>query len=104
MVKNRKERIGRVVSDKMDKTVIVAVESRRAHPLYGKIIRHTTNLQAHDADKIAKVGDKVRIIETRPLSKMKRWRVGEVIAKEGKAEINLEQSELQSALGLGGKG
>lgn len=100
MVKNRKERIGRVISDKMDKTVIVAVESRRAHPLYGKIVKRTTNFQAHDEEKAAKVGDKVRIVETRPISKMKRWRIEEIIAKEEKVEVNLEPKDLQSVLGL----
>ena len=103
MVKNRKERIGHVVSDKMEKTVVVAVESRRAHPLYGKIVRRTTNLQVHDEKKASKVGDKVRIVETRPLSKTKRWRVKEIITREEQAEVNLEQSDLQSALGLGRK-
>jgi small subunit ribosomal protein S17 len=99
----RKERIGRVISDKMDKTVIVAVETRRAHPLYKKIIRRTTKFQAHDENKMAKIGDRVKIVETRPLSKMKRWRVEEIVVKEEKAEANLEQSELQTALGLGEK-
>lgn len=103
MVKNRKERVGRVISDKMDKTVIVAVESRRAHPLYKKIVKRTTNLQAHDENNAAKTGDKVRIVETRPLSKMKRWRVEEIVVKEEIAEADLVQSDLQSVLGLGEK-
>lgn len=77
----RKTRIGRVVSDKMDKTVVVAVESTSRHPLYKKTIKRTTKFHAHDEAGEAKVGDLVRIMETRPLSKTKRWRVVSVIEK-----------------------
>ncbi len=82
---HRKERIGLVVSDKMTKTIIVAVERRVRHPLFGKEIRKTTRLHAHDEKGEAKTGDRVRIIETRPLSKLKRWRLIEVLARAGAA-------------------
>jgi small subunit ribosomal protein S17 len=77
----RKVRVGMVVSDKMDKTIVVAVKSRTKHPLYGKIINTTTKFKAHDEQNECKVGDKVRIMETRPLSKEKRWRVVEVVER-----------------------
>jgi len=75
----RKTRVGLVVSDKMEKTVVVAIERRFAHPLYGKMITRTTRLKAHDEENSAKTGDRVRIMETRPLSKQKRWRVVEIV-------------------------
>lgn len=78
---HRKTRIGKVVSDKMDKTIVVAVETRIRHPLYGKFIKRTTKFKAHDKHNECKVGDKVKIMETRPLSKEKRWRLFEVIEK-----------------------
>ncbi len=78
---NRKVRIGSVVSDKMDKTVVVAVETFVTHPLYKKQIRRTTKFKAHDENNECKVGDIVKIMETRPLSKDKRWRLVEVIKK-----------------------
>lgn len=78
---NRKVRIGRVVSDKMDKTVVVAVETLIKHPLYGKYIKRTKKFKAHDENNECKVGDKVKIMETRPLSKEKRWRLVEIIEK-----------------------
>ncbi|AAZ56670.1 30S ribosomal protein S17 [Thermobifida fusca] len=78
---HRKVREGYVVSDKMDKTVVVAVENRFKHPLYGKIIRRTTKYKAHDEANIAGVGDRVRLMETRPLSATKRWRVVEILEK-----------------------
>lgn len=77
----RKIRIGTVVSDKMDKTVVVAVERRTAHPVYGKRITKTTRFHAHDEQNQAHEGDTVRIMETRPLSKLKRWRVVEIIER-----------------------
>lgn len=77
----RKVRIGTVVSDKMDKTVIVRVERQFAHPIYKKIIKRTTRFKAHDEQNDAHVGDKVRIMETRPISKDKRWRVVEVLER-----------------------
>ncbi|NJM48189.1 MAG: 30S ribosomal protein S17 [Alkalinema sp. RU_4_3] len=74
-----KERVGLVVSDKMDKTIVVAVESRTAHPKYGKIIVRTKRFKAHDEENKCKVGDQVRIQETRPLSKTKRWQLIDII-------------------------
>ena len=77
----RKVRVGRVVSDKMNKTVVVAIEDNVKHPIYGKIIKRTLKVHAHDEANACGVGDKVEIMETRPLSKTKRWRVVEVIEK-----------------------
>jgi small subunit ribosomal protein S17 len=77
----RKVREGYVVSDKMDKTVIVAVEDRVKHRLYGKVLRQTTRMKAHDEDNTAGVGDRVRIMETRPISATKRWRLVEIVEK-----------------------
>ena len=77
----RKVRVGTVVSDKMDKTVVVAVERRTAHPVYGKRITQTKKFHAHDEENEAREGDTVRIQETRPLSKTKRWRVVEIIER-----------------------
>jgi small subunit ribosomal protein S17 len=77
----RKTMVGRVVSDKMDKTVTVAVESLSAHPLYGRRIRKTKKLKAHDEKNEAHVGDLVRVMETRPLSKEKRWRIVEIVER-----------------------
>jgi small subunit ribosomal protein S17 len=78
---NRKVRVGVVVSDKMDKTVVVQVEDIRQHRLYGKTIRRTTRLKAHDEQNAAGQGDLVRLAETRPLSASKRWRVVEILQK-----------------------
>ena len=77
----RKTRVGLVVSDKMQKTVVVALERRVAHPIYGKMMVRTRNVKAHDEENSAKTGDTVRIMETRPLSKDKRWRVVEIIER-----------------------
>ena len=77
----RKKRIGRVVSDKMEKTIVVAVETKVRHPLYGKTVNRTTKFKAHDENNTAKIGDRVMIMETRPLSKDKRWRLVEVVEK-----------------------
>ena len=77
----RKGRVGRVVSDAMDKTVVVEVRDATAHSTYGKIVGRTTRLKAHDEDNESAVGDTVRIAETRPLSKTKRWRIVEVVEK-----------------------
>ena len=77
----RKVRVGMVVSDKMDKTCVVAIEDNVKHPVYGKIIKRTLKVHAHDESNECGIGDKVRIMETRPLSKTKRWRVVEVIEK-----------------------
>jgi small subunit ribosomal protein S17 len=77
----RKVREGLVVSDKMDKTVVVAIERRVPHPVYGKMVTRTKRLKAHDEQNSAKVGDTVRIVETRPLSKDKRWRLLEIVER-----------------------
>ena len=77
----RKTRVGKVVSDKMDKTVVVAIEDNVKHSLYQKIIKNTIRLKAHDENNSCGVGDRVLIMETRPLSKDKRWRVAEIIEK-----------------------
>ncbi|MUL49498.1 30S ribosomal protein S17 [Mycobacterium sp. CBMA293] len=77
----RKTVIGYVVSDKMQKTIVVELESRKSHPLYGKIIRTTTKVKAHDENGDAGVGDRVSLMETRPLSASKRWRLVEVLEK-----------------------
>ena len=77
----RKTNVGRVVSDKMDKTVVIAIEESVRHPKYKKIIKRTVKLKAHDEQNQCSVGDRVRIMETRPLSKDKRWRVVEIIEK-----------------------
>jgi small subunit ribosomal protein S17 len=77
----RKTRVGKVVSDKMDKTVVVAIVDNVKHPLYNKIIKRTVKLKAHDEKNECKVGDRVQVMETRPLSKDKRWRVTEIIEK-----------------------
>jgi small subunit ribosomal protein S17 len=79
--KKRKTRFGHIVSDKMDKTVVVAVETLRRHPLYKKTIRRTVKYKAHDANNECGLGDMVRIVETRSLSRDKRWRVAEIITK-----------------------
>jgi small subunit ribosomal protein S17 len=77
----RKTAIGYVVSDKMDKTIVVELESRKSHPLYGKIIRTTTKVKAHDENGDAGIGDRVSLMETRPLSASKRWRLVEVLER-----------------------
>lgn len=78
---DRKSRQGYVVSDKMDKTVVVEVEDRVKHPLYGKVIRRTSKIKAHDEQNNAGVGDRVLLMETRPMSATKRWRVVEILEK-----------------------
>ncbi|MGI5971207.1 MAG: 30S ribosomal protein S17 [Oscillospiraceae bacterium] len=77
----RKTRIGTVVSDKMDKTIVVAIQDSVSHPLYNKIVKRTYKLKAHDENNECGVGDRVRVMETRPLSKEKRWRLVEIIEK-----------------------
>ena len=77
----RKTRVGTVVSDKMDKTIVVSIVDNVKHPLYGKIVKRTYKLKAHDENNECKVGDRVRVMETRPLSKDKRWRLVEIIEK-----------------------
>ena len=78
---NRKTRTGVVVSDKMDKTMVVEIRTRVKHPLYGKIMNRTTRLKAHDEENACGVGDRVMVMETRPLSKDKRWRLTQIIEK-----------------------
>ncbi|MFC2002384.1 30S ribosomal protein S17 [Chloroflexota bacterium] len=87
MEKKRKTRLGRVVSNKMDKTVVVAVETLRRHPLYKKTIKRAVKYKVHDENNECKLGDKVKIVECRPLSRQKRWRVVEILAKREVAEV-----------------
>jgi small subunit ribosomal protein S17 len=87
MKTKRKTRTGTVISDKMDKTVVVLVQRVGRHPLYKKVVRHTSKFKAHDEANACKVGDVVKIIETRPLSKEKRWRVAEIISRKEVVEV-----------------
>ena len=77
----RKVRVGRVVSNKMDKTIVVAIEEHVKHPLYGKVVKRTYKLKAHDENNECKIGDTVKVMETRPLSKDKRWRLVEIVER-----------------------
>ena len=77
----RKTRTGKVISNKMDKTIVVAIEDHVKHPLYGKIVKRTYKLKAHDEENTCKKGDRVKVMETRPLSKDKRWRLVEIIER-----------------------
>lgn len=77
----RKTRVGKVVSDKMDKTIVVAIEDHVKHPLYGKIVKRTYKLKAHDEENTCNIGDTVKVMETRPLSKEKKWRLVEVVER-----------------------
>lgn len=77
----RKTKVGKVVSNKMDKTIVVAIETSVKHPLYGKIIKRTYKLKAHDENNECQIGDRVKVMETRPLSKEKRWRLVEIVEK-----------------------
>lgn len=83
----RRSKVGRVVSDKMDKTVVVSVERLRRHPVYKRVVRLSTKFKAHDGDNTARVGDTVRIVESRPLSREKRWTVVEVVARGSGEEL-----------------
>jgi len=83
----RKSQVGRVVSDKMDKTVVVSVERLRRHPIYKRVVRLSSKFKAHDQENTAKVGDTVRIEESRPLSREKRWTVVEVVARGSHEEL-----------------
>jgi small subunit ribosomal protein S17 len=87
MEKKQKIRVGQVVSDKMDKTVVVAVQTPTRHPLYKKIIRRAVKYKAHDEKNECREGDIVRIVETRPLSKQKRWRVAEILTRGEVVEV-----------------
>jgi len=91
MESKRKFRLGQVVSDKMDKTVVVAVETPKRHPLYKKTMKRVVKYKAHDEKNKCQVGDKVIIVETRPLSREKRWRVAEIVAKAEVVEISPEE-------------
>ena len=91
MERKRKIRSGRVVSNKMDKTVVVAVETLKRHPLYKKTLKRVVKYKAHDKNNECELGDIVRIVETRPLSKEKRWRVAEIITKGEKVEVKPEE-------------
>jgi small subunit ribosomal protein S17 len=91
METKRKTRLGKVISDVMNKTVVIAVDTPRRHPLYKKTIRRIVKYYAHDEDNKSKKGDTVKIEETRPLSKLKRWRVVEIVTKGEIAEIKPEE-------------
>ncbi len=95
MRERRKVMVGRVVSDKMAKTVVVEVEERRSHPLYGKVVTQARRFKAHNEDPLAKRGDLVKIIESRPLSREKRWRVSEIVQRGVVVEAIVEK-ELES--------
>src|SRR5512147_1921143 len=94
----RKTKVGRVVSDRMDKTIVVSVERLSRHPLYKRVIRLTTKFKAHDEHNEARIGDTVRIVESRPLSATKRWRMVEILAKasEGAGEAIVAEEEATS--------
>jgi small subunit ribosomal protein S17 len=87
MQTKRRTKVGRVVSDKMDKTVVVSVERLRRHPIYKRVVRLTSSFKAHDEENSARVGDTVRIEESRPISRDKRWRVVEVVARGSHEEL-----------------
>jgi small subunit ribosomal protein S17 len=93
MQKKMKTRLGRVLGNKMDKTVVVEVETRRKHPLYKKVVTHKVNFKAHDENNACNVGDLVKIVETRPLSKEKRWRVTDILTKAEVVEVKPEEIE-----------
>jgi small subunit ribosomal protein S17 len=98
---NRKIKVGRVVSDKMDKTIVVSVERLTRHPLYKRVIRASSKFAAHDELNVARVGDTVRIEESRPLSRTKRWRLVEVISRGGEDQPNelvVEESATTEAI------
>ncbi len=94
----RKVRIGRVVSDKMDKTVVVVYDWSRPHPIYKKAVRRQTRFNAHDPDNQCKIGDTVRIVETRPISKTKRWKVAEVLSSREIAEVQPEEIQVDESV------
>jgi small subunit ribosomal protein S17 len=91
MDKQKKTRIGHVISNKMDKTVVVSVETSKRHPLYRKIMRRAVKYKAHDEENACAEGDTVRIIETRPLSREKRWRVSEIITRKDTVEVKPDE-------------
>ena len=87
MTVKRKTRTGKVVSNKMDKTVVVSVENLVRHPLYKKVVRRVTRFKAHDENNVCKLGDIIKIVESRPLSRDKRWRVSEIVRTKNVAEV-----------------
>jgi small subunit ribosomal protein S17 len=89
----RKVREGLVVSDKMDKTVVVAIETKKVHPLYKKAVKVTKKYKVHDENNACKIGDKVKIVETRPLSKEKSWRVTEIMSKKEMVETSTKKKK-----------
>jgi len=93
MEKKNKTRFGRVLGNKMDKTVVVEVETRRRHPVYRKVVTYKANFKAHDENNACGIGDLVKIVETRPLSKDKRWRVAEILTKAEVVEVKPEEIE-----------
>ena len=97
MEKNRKTRVGKVTSNKMSKTVVVQVESLGRHPLYHKVIRRSANFKAHDENNACNIGDVVKIVETRPLSKDKRWRIVEIIRKADIVGVLKEEDLAQAS-------
>ncbi|MBI2846460.1 MAG: 30S ribosomal protein S17 [Chloroflexi bacterium] len=101
MKDRRKIRIGRVVSNKMKKTVVVAVEWRKPHPLYKRLMRQITKFKAHDEENACQIGDVVRIEETRPLSKDKRWRVVEILAKGELVEALIDEPSVEPETSTG---
>jgi small subunit ribosomal protein S17 len=92
----RRTKVGRVVSDKMDKTVVVSVERLRRHPVYKRVVRLSSQFKAHDADNSAHVGDTVRIEESRPLSREKRWRVTEIVARGVAEQLPVDEEAEQA--------
>ena len=98
----RKVRVGRVIRDKMDKSVVVLVEWRRTHPLYRKSIRRRSRLVVHDADNSCRIGDMIRVIESRPISRTKRWRVAEILSRQEIAEIQPDEITIDEAVATAG--
>ena len=94
----RKVRVGRVVSDKMDKTVVVVYEWSRPHPIYKKAVRRQTRFNAHDPENQCQLGDMVRIVESRPTSKTKRWRVAEILSTKEIAELQPEEIQVDESV------
>jgi len=91
MEEKRKTRIGRVISDKMEKTVVVAIEVPKRHPIYKKVVKRVVKYKVHDEKKQSKTGDLVKIVESRPLSKEKRWRLAEIVTKAPIVEVKPQE-------------
>lgn len=96
-VSKRNEKVGEVVSTKMNKTIVVAVELRKSHPKYGRVIKKSKKFYAHDEQNSARAGDMVRIEETRPLSKLKRWRLKEIVRRSALAEVVAAREEQKAS-------